>query len=43
MFLDVMRTRHKSEVLDVLEQGVINDDVTAIMEKVAKEITSTLN
>lgn len=43
MFLDVMRTRHKENVLDVLAQGVINETVTGIMESVAKEITSTLN
>ncbi|MBR5456313.1 MAG: F0F1 ATP synthase subunit alpha [Bacteroidaceae bacterium] len=43
MFLDVMRTRHKEDVLDVLAQGVINETVTGIMERVAKEITSTLN
>jgi F-type H+-transporting ATPase subunit alpha len=43
MFLDVMRTRHKEDVLDVLAQGVINETVTGIMESVAKEITSTLN
>mgnify|MGYP003301145512 CR=1 FL=1 len=43
MFLDVMRTRHKESVLDVLASGVISDDVTAMIESVAKEITSTLN
>ena len=43
MFLDVMRTRHKEDVLDLLAQGVINETVTGIMESVAKEITSTLN
>ncbi len=43
MFLDVMRTRHKESVLDVLASGVISDDVTAIIESVAKEINSTLN
>ncbi len=43
MFLDVMRTRHKDSVLDVLASGVISDDVAAMIESVAKEITSTLN
>ena len=43
MFLDVMRTRHKESVLDVLASGVISDDVAAMIESVAKEITSTLN
>lgn len=43
MFLDVMRTRHKESVLDVLASGVISDDVAAMIESAAKEITSTLN
>ena len=43
MFLDVMRTRYKESVLDVLASGVISDDVAAMIESVAKEITSTLN
>ena len=43
MFLDVMRTRHKESVLDVLANGVISDDVAAMIESAAKEITSTLN
>lgn len=42
LFLDVMRTRHKTDVLDVLATGIINDDVVKIIENTAKEITSTL-
>ena len=42
MFLDIMRTRCKESVLDVLADGIINDDVIAIIESTAKEITSTL-
>lgn len=42
LFLDVMRTRHKVDVLDVLATGVIDDNVAQIIENVAKEITATL-
>ena len=42
MFLDIMRTRYKESVLDVLAGGTLNDDVTALIESAAKEITSTL-
>jgi F-type H+-transporting ATPase subunit alpha len=42
MFLDVMRTRHREDVLDVLSSGVINEDVTTIIESVAREITATI-
>ena len=42
MFLDIMRTRCKESVLDVLADGIINDNVIAIIESTAKEITSTL-
>ncbi|MBQ8364658.1 MAG: F0F1 ATP synthase subunit alpha [Bacteroidaceae bacterium] len=43
LFLDIMRTRHKTTVIDVLSSGVINDDVTAIIEQVANEIVGTFN
>ena len=42
MFLDIMRSRHKKDVLDILAQGVINDEVTSIMKSVANEIISAL-
>lgn len=41
LFLEVMRTNHKETVLDPLAAGVINDDVTGIIEKVAKEVCNT--
>jgi len=34
-FLDMMHAEHQKDVLDVLGSGVINDEVTAIIEKVA--------
>ena len=42
MFLDVMRTRHREDVLDVLSSGVIDENVTTIIESVAREITATI-
>ena len=42
MFLDIMRTRHREDVLDVLSSGIINEDVTTIIESVAREITATI-
>ncbi len=38
-FLEVMRAAHRSDVLDVLSAGVINDEVSALIEKVAEETT----
>ena len=43
LFLDVMRTRHKADVLDVLASGIINDEVAKIIEAAAAEIAATLN
>lgn len=43
LFLDVMRTRHKADVLDVLASGIINDEVAKIIEDAAVEIAATLN
>ena len=43
LFLDVMRTRHKADVLDVLASGIINDEVAKIIEDAAAEIAATLN
>jgi F-type H+/Na+-transporting ATPase subunit alpha len=37
-FLMVLELSHQADVLDVLKKGVINDDVTAIIEKVASEV-----
>ena len=36
-FLERLRASHRAEVIDVLASGVINDEVTAIIEKVAAE------
>ena len=36
-FLEMMRARHQEDVLDVLSNGVINEDVTATIEKVAAD------
>lgn len=37
-FLDAMRADHQADVLDVLAAGKINDEVTAIIEKVAAQV-----
>lgn len=37
LFLEMMRADHQKDVLDVLSSGVINEDVTAIIEKVAAD------
>lgn len=39
-FLTSLRASHKEDVLDVLESGKINDDVTSIIEKVAAATAS---
>ena len=36
-FLENMRSKHQTDVIDVLANGVINDKVTALIEKVAGE------
>lgn len=38
-FLQILEMQYKDTVLDVLKKGVINDSVTAIIEKVAEEIS----
>ncbi|MBQ8071536.1 MAG: F0F1 ATP synthase subunit alpha [Bacteroidales bacterium] len=43
VFLDRMRASHKEDVLDILASGKIDDNVTAIIEKEASEITSALS
>lgn len=42
LFLDVMRTRHPA-LLEKLEAGSVDDEVTAAIEEVAKEIANTIN
>ena len=36
-FLESLRSSHKEDVLDILEAGTINDEVTSILEDVAKK------
>ena len=38
-FLQILEMQYKETVLDVLRKGVINESVTAIIEKVAEEIS----
>ena len=42
LFLEQMRLRYKESVIDVLSTGVINDDVSKIIEECAREIAITL-
>ena len=42
LFLDVMRSRHRGDVLDVLAAGDLPDEVTAIIEAEAAEIANGL-
>jgi len=37
-FLMVLELSHRTDVLDVIKSGVINDEVTAIIEKTAAEV-----
>ncbi|NDW10616.1 F0F1 ATP synthase subunit alpha [Dysgonomonas sp. 520] len=39
-FLRVLEMQHQKDVLDVLKSGVINDEVTATIEKVAESVAS---
>jgi F-type H+-transporting ATPase subunit alpha len=41
-FLMVLEMSHQADVLDVLKKGVINDEVAAIIEKVAAEVAKRL-
>lgn len=43
MFLDVMRSRHKADVLDVIANGNLTDDAVAVITKVATDIAGALN
>jgi len=38
MFLEQLEMKHRIDVLDVLKTGVINDEVTSILEKEAKQL-----
>lgn len=40
LFLQLLKTRHQADVLDVLKSGVINDDVKAKLTAAARDITS---
>ena len=42
LFLQQMRSRYKESVIDVLSAGVINDEITGIIENCAREIAVTL-
>ena len=42
LFLDVVRSKYKEDILDVLESGVINNGVEKTIKKVVKEILSSL-
>ncbi|NDW19380.1 F0F1 ATP synthase subunit alpha [Dysgonomonas sp. 216] len=39
-FLSILQMKHQSDVLDVLKKGVINDEVTNIIRKVAEDTAS---
>jgi F-type H+-transporting ATPase subunit alpha len=41
-FLNVLRAKHQADVIDVLAAGVINQDVTSIIEQVAAETVKNL-
>ena len=42
-FLMVLELSHQADVLDVLKTGVINNDVSAIIEKVAAEVSKRVS
>ncbi|MDR0582272.1 MAG: F0F1 ATP synthase subunit alpha [Prevotellaceae bacterium] len=42
MFVEALDARHKDDILTPLKNGVINEDVTNAIEKLAAEITSIL-
>ncbi len=42
VFLDVMRTRYKERVIDVISAGEINDEVKGVIEEVACGIVNSL-
>lgn len=40
LFIQTLKAKYQTEVLDVLKSGVINDDVTAKLAEVAKQVSS---
>ncbi|HEY5593317.1 MAG TPA: F0F1 ATP synthase subunit alpha, partial [Paludibacter sp.] len=42
-FLMVLELSHQADVLDVLKTGVINNDVSSIIEKVAAEVSKRVS
>ena len=40
LFIQTLKAKYQVEVLDVLKSGVINDDVTAKLEEVAKQVSA---
>ena len=38
-FLDILRSNHQTDVIDILASGIINDAVTHLIEQVAKQVT----
>ena len=38
LFLDRLRTTHQTDVIDTLASGIINDEVTTIIERIAKQV-----
>ena len=42
LFLDVLRSRYKDTVLDVLSSGVLNTDVERVMTDVAADVVASL-
>ncbi len=43
LFLDIIRTRHKADVLDVLASGILTEEVGKIIESVAQEVVNSFN
>jgi F-type H+-transporting ATPase subunit alpha len=41
-FLNLLETMHQKEVLDVIKSGVINDEVTTIIENTAAEVVTRI-
>lgn len=41
VFLESLKLKHQTDVLDVLKKGIINDEVKGILEEAAKEIASS--
>ena len=42
IFLDTMRASHAEDVLKPLSEGKISEDITAIIEKVASDVSTSL-